>query len=87
MTTAIASEIESSQVHVRSLTAEELAFLAATFDGYLAPVWIHDRAGRCVYHNPAALDARPHAAHDCIEDILDYQDQPLGQLRIRRPAM
>jgi PAS domain-containing protein len=70
-------------VQPRTLSAEELAGLARTFDDAPQAVWVHDLAGHCVYHNRAASQTAPSDALDVLSDILDHQNRRIAHLRLR----
>jgi PAS domain-containing protein len=66
-----------------SLPPDALDQLAGTFENVRQAVWVHDNAGRCVYRNSIARRVVQRASLDAVQDILDYRDRRIGQLRVR----
>lgn len=81
MTTMVAH----SRLTPRSCTISpnDLAGIARTFDRAAQAVWIHDLSGRCVYRNRSAGQTRPSAERDSMYDLLDHHDRRIGHIRLR----
>jgi hypothetical protein len=65
---------------VSSLSAEQLASLAGTYDRVSIPVWICDLWNRCVYRNPSAARMPPGTQAPLMFDIVDHESQVIGRL-------
>ena len=64
----------------RRAVAEQLTWMAETFADAIAPVWIHDAAGACVYANALAETRNP--AFDVMTfDLFDHTGCLLGRMR------
>ncbi len=66
-----------------TISPDELAGIARTFEDSDQAVWVHDLSGRCLYRNQAAYQTAPNPGRDTPHDVLDHQARPVAQLRLR----